>query len=95
MTPEIFQYVDDGFPERARRLIVNKQTFSFDVTGEACRELLPHLENGRVADPAKLGLKPKLQALVAILMFAEGQEQAVSFEVDAERVRFYVGVGKA
>lgn len=95
MNSDVLQYGDDGFPERARRLIGNKQTFSFDVTGEACRQLLPHLENGRIADPPKLGLKPKLQALLAIVMLAEGQEQAVSFAVEAERVRFYVGVGQA
>jgi hypothetical protein len=95
MNADVFQYGDDGFPNRARLLISNKQTFSFELTGEACRQLLPHVENGRIADPAKLGLKPKLQALLAILMFAEGQEQAVSLEVETERVRFYVGVGKA
>ena len=95
MNPHIFRYGDDGFPERARRLIGNGQAFCFDVTGEACRELLAHLEHRRLADPAKLALKPRLQALLAIVMFAEGQEQAVSFEADGERVRVYVGVGKA
>jgi hypothetical protein len=88
-------YGDDDFPMRARKLIGNRQAFSFEVAGEAFRQLLPLLTNGRIADPAKLGLRPKLQALLGILMLADAQGQAVSLEVEQERIRVLVGVGRA
>lgn len=88
-------YGDDDFPVRARKLIGGRRTFSFEITGEAFRQLLPFVMNGRIADPAKLGLKPKLQPLLVILMLADSQDQAVSLEVDQERIIVLVGVGAA
>jgi hypothetical protein len=88
-------YSENEFPVRARKLIGNRQTFSFEVAGEAFRQLLPFVTDGRIADPAKLGLRPKLQALLAILMLADAQEQAVSLEVEEGLIRVTIGVGKA
>jgi len=95
MNSELLKYGDDDFPVRARKLIGNRQTFGFEVAGEAFRQLSPHVVEGRIADPAKLGLKPKLQALLAILMLADAQGQAVALEVEQERIRVLVGVGRA
>lgn len=95
MNSDSLNYDDDGFPVRARKLISNRQTFSFEVGGAAYRELVPLLSNGRIADPPKLGLRPKLQVLLAILMLADGQGQPVSLEIEEERIRIRVGVGSA
>jgi hypothetical protein len=94
MNSEPLHYSDDGFPAVAAKLIGDGQTFSFEVTGEAYRELVPHLEGGRIVDPIQLGLRPKLRTLLALLMLAEGQGQSVTLELGEERLRFYVGGGR-
>jgi hypothetical protein len=88
-------YSDDGFAMRARKLIGNKQTFCFQVVGEERKQLEPYIVNGVIKDPAKLGLRPKLQAFLGILMLAEAQGQAVSLEVRDEAIGVWVGVARA
>jgi hypothetical protein len=88
-------YRDDGFAVRARKLIGNRQTFFFQVVGEERNQLEAFIINGVIKDPAKLGLRPKLQVLLGILMLAEAQGQAVSFEVGDEAIGVWVGVAKS
>jgi hypothetical protein len=89
------KYGEDGFPVRARKLITNRQTFCIEVTGEAFRQLSPFVVGGRIADPAKLGLKPKLQPLLLVLMLADAQGQAVSLGEEEERMLVWVGAMQA
>lgn len=88
-------YDDDDFAVRARKLITNGQVFSFRIAGQAREQLEPYVVNGSVAVSTRLGLKPKLQALLAILMLAEASERAISFEVQSDMIRVFVGVIKA
>lgn len=91
----VLSYVDDDFPVRARKLIGARRGFTFEVTGESFRQLAPHVRGTRLVDPAKLGLKPKLQALLGIVMLADSKGLATSFEVGDDRVLVVVGVGLA
>jgi hypothetical protein len=93
MSAELLKYGEDEFPSRARKLVGNRQPFSAEVTGEAFRQLLPFIVKRRLADPAKLGLRPRLQALLAIVMLAEAEGQGVSFEIEPERIWVVVGSG--
>jgi hypothetical protein len=91
----VLNYVDDDFPVRARKLIGARRGFTFEVTGESFRQLAPHIRGNRLVDPAKLGLRPKLQVLLAVVMLAEGKGLATSFEVGDDSVLVVVGVGLA
>lgn len=93
--PESLAYDADDFAVRARRLIGSRQPFSFEIPGEGSRQLAPYIVDGKVTDPPKLGLKPKLQLLLAIMMLADAEGQAVGFEVHNERIRVWVGIGRA
>jgi hypothetical protein len=95
MNLTIFDYNDEDFAARARRLITNGQSFAFDVNGAARVQLEAYVQNGRISDPVRLGVKPKLQALLAILMLAEAQGQAVSLDVNDKHIRVWIGVVKA
>ena len=95
MESTTLNYDDDGFASRARKLIVNGQTFSFEIVGEPFRQLAPYVTNGRITDPAKLGSKPKLRGLLVVLTLAGGQGRAVSLEFEQDRLCVWVGVGKA
>lgn len=88
-------YDDDDFAVRARKLIVNGHTFSFEIAGTALQQLMPLVAGGRIGDLPKLGLWPKLQPLMGVLLLADAQGRAVSLEVEPEHVRVVVGVGKA
>ena len=88
-------YGDDGFALRARKLIGSRQTFYFNVVGEERKQLEPYIFNGVIKDPAKLGLRPKLQVLLGTLMLAEAQGLAVSLEISDEAIGVWVGVAKA
>ena len=91
----VLSYADDDFPVRARKLIGARLGFWFEVTGEPFRQLAPQIRGTRLVDPAKLGLRPKLQVLLAVVMLAEGKGMATSFEVRDDRVVVVVGVGLA
>lgn len=91
----VLNYVDDDFPVRARKLIGARRGFTFEVTGEPFRQLASHVRGTRLVDPAKLGLKPKLQAPLAIVMLGDSKGLATSFEVGGDRVLVVVGVGLA
>ncbi len=92
MFTEPLDYTADGFPPRARKLITARQPFWFVIEGEAARQLVPHVQKGRVVDAPSLVVKPKLQVLVGVLMLAEVHALAVSTEVDGERVVVQVGI---
>jgi len=88
-------YGDDDFAVRARKLVSSGQALSFDIADEAYRQLLPLLVEGRIADPAKLGLRPKLQPLLGILMLAQGLERIVILEQRNDSVVVQIGTGSA
>lgn len=81
MTDQILDYDDDRFAVRARELVAARQPFVVRLVGEARKQLEVHISGGVVAEPSRLGLKPKLQLLLAIMMLADVEEQAVMFEV--------------
>lgn len=95
MTFEQMKYGDDDFPVRARKLIAGHQPFAFEVSGEAFRQLMPYVVEGSIADPARLGLKPKLQPLLLTLMLADSEGQTVVFDMKEECVCIWVGAARA
>lgn len=95
MVQQGLSYDDDDFALRARKLITNGHMFSFKMAGEARKQLEPYLIDGRIEEAPKLGLKPRLQTLLAVLMLAEARGQAVSFEVGEHAIEVWVGVGRA
>lgn len=93
-----FRHIDfelETFAQTARRLIHAGVPFVFHISGRARDQLLPLVSGARIAEPSRLGLFPKLQPLLAILMLADAAGRAVSLEQTDKHVRFSVGSGTA
>ena len=86
---------DADFAPRVRKLIGSGQSLSINVRGEPERQLRAHIVDLRIQDPARLGLLPKLQPLLAALMFAFAKERSVSIQQKEGLIEVRIGVAVA
>ena len=81
----------EDFGADARELLTAGVPFTFTLSGRAHGALGSHLEGRAIPDPARMGVNPLLQTLLALLMLAKVLDRTVSIEPGATVTHFNVG----
>lgn len=88
--PTVLRYGEEDFASTARQLIALGRPILFELTGKAMQAVMPHIVSGLIPEPSSLGLVPRLQPLLGVLMLASAEARAVTLEATASAIKIGV-----